>query len=90
MEGNNSPTFLTFKYTVSIAFLPTVNSSSLARQPYVSPDLPQKLLPAEVSAIVSSDFVTSVFSRVGLSASLTNPAILEGQCFLSGLSPLAD
>jgi hypothetical protein len=90
MEGNNSPTFLTRKYTVSIAFLPMVNSSSLARQPYVSPDLPQKLLPAEVSAIVSSDFVTSVFSRVGLSAPLTNPAILEGQYFLSGLSPLAD
>jgi hypothetical protein len=42
-------------------------------------------------AIASSDFMTRVFSRVGLSAPLPTPRpILEGRCFLSGLSPLAD
>jgi hypothetical protein len=39
-------------------------------------------------AIASSDFVTRVFSRVGLSA--PTPKHLEGRCFLSGLSPLVD
>jgi hypothetical protein len=40
--------------------------------------------------IASSDFMTRVFSRVGLPAPHPRPAILEGRCFLSGLSPLAD
>jgi hypothetical protein len=44
------------------------SSSSLARQPYVGPGLPQKVLPVKYPAIASSDFVTRVFSRVGLSA----------------------
>jgi hypothetical protein len=41
-------------------------------------------------AIASSDFVTRVFSSVGLSAPRQTPAILEGRCFLSGQSSLAD
>jgi hypothetical protein len=41
-------------------------------------------------AIASSDFVTRVFSRVGLSAPRPTPAIPEGLCFLSVLSLLAD
>jgi hypothetical protein len=37
------------------------SSSSLFRQPYVGPGLPQKLLPAKYPAIASSDFVKSLF-----------------------------
>jgi hypothetical protein len=59
----------------------TTNSSSLARQPYVSPGLPQKLLPAEVSAIASSDFVTRVFPRVGLTAPRSTPGYPGGPMF---------
>jgi hypothetical protein len=56
-------------------------SSSLALQPYVCPGLPQKLLPAKVSSIASSDFVTRVFSRLGLSAPRRTPSCPGGPMF---------
>jgi hypothetical protein len=67
----------------------TQSSSSLARQPYVGPGLPQKLLPAEVSSC-SSNFVTRVFQGGVVSPHAQAPAVMEGRCFLSGFSPLAD
>jgi hypothetical protein len=44
---------------------------------YVGPGLPQKLLPAEVPAIASSDF----FSTVGLSAPCPTPGYPGGRMF---------
>jgi hypothetical protein len=66
------------------------SSSSLARQPCVDPDLPQKLLPAKDPAIASSDFVTSLFQGGVVSPHAQPLAIPEGRCFLSGLSHVAD
>jgi hypothetical protein len=54
------------------------SSSSLARQPYVGPGLPQKLLPAEYLANDFSDFVTRVVSSVGLSAPRPTPGYPGG------------
>jgi hypothetical protein len=47
----------------------------------VGPGLPQKLVPAELSAIASSDFGTRVFSRVGLSAPRPTPGYPGGPMF---------
>jgi hypothetical protein len=41
-------------------------------------------------AIASSDFVASIFQDGVVNPTPTHPDIPEGQCFLSGLSPLAD
>jgi hypothetical protein len=49
------------------------SSSSLARQPYVGPGLPQKLLPAEVSGYCFFIFRDNSISRVGLSAPRPTP-----------------
>jgi hypothetical protein len=57
------------------------SSSSSARQPCVGPGLPQKPLPAKDPAIASSDFMTRVFSRVGLSALCPTPSYPGGPMF---------
>jgi hypothetical protein len=58
-----------------------IHSSSLARQPYVDPGLPQKLLPAEVSGYCFFRFRDKSLSRVGLSASRPSPGYSEGPIF---------
>jgi hypothetical protein len=64
------------------------NGSSLTRQPYVGSGLPQKLLPAKVSGYCFSDFVTRVFSRVGLSAPTPNPRLSwRADVFCQGCLP---
>jgi hypothetical protein len=60
------------------------SSSSLAWQPYVGPGLPQKLLPAEVSGYCFFRFRDKSFPRWRCQPHVQPPAILEGQCFLSG------
>jgi hypothetical protein len=57
------------------------SSSSWARQPYVGPGLPQKLVQIKYPAIASSDFATRVFSRVGLSAPHPTPGYPGGPMF---------
>jgi hypothetical protein len=64
------------------------SSSSLALQPCVSPGLPQKLLPAKESSYFFLRFRDKNLFQGGVVSPTPNPpAILEGQCFLSGLSP---
>jgi hypothetical protein len=65
-------------------------SSSLARQLYVSPGLPEKLLLAKVSGYCFFRFRDKPFPEWGCQPHAQPPAILEGRCFLSGLFPLAD
>jgi hypothetical protein len=60
-------TFIPISYDTWLLVHSSSSSSSLARQPYVGPGLPQKLLPAKYLANAFSDFVTRV-SSVGLSA----------------------
>jgi hypothetical protein len=66
------------------------SSSSLARQPYVDPGLPQKLLPAKVSGYCFFRFCDKSFPGWGCQPHAQPPATLEGRCSLLGLSPLAD
>jgi hypothetical protein len=57
------------------------SSSSLARQPYVVPGLPQKLLLAEVSSYSFFRFRDKSLFQGGLSAPRPTPVILEGRFF---------
>jgi hypothetical protein len=66
------------------------NSSSLAWQPYWVLASLRSFCQLKYPAIASSDFVTRVFPGWGCQPHAQPPAILEGRCFLSGLSPLAD
>jgi hypothetical protein len=57
------------------------NTSSSARQPYVGPGLPQKLLPPEVSGYCFFTFRDESFFRVGWSALRLTPGYPEGPMF---------
>jgi hypothetical protein len=67
------------------------SSSSSARQPYVGPGLPQKLLPAKDPAIASSDFETRVFFQDGVVSPTPNPRLSwRVDVFCYGCLHLAD
>jgi hypothetical protein len=77
--------------TNRLSHFTTSSSSSLARQLYVGPGLPQQLLPAKVIRLLLLQISwQECFPGWGCQPHAQPPAILEGRCFLSGLSPLAD
>jgi hypothetical protein len=58
---------------ILIIFVIVRSSSSLARQPYVGPGLPQKLLPAEVSGYCFFRFGDKSLFQVGVVSPTPNP-----------------
>jgi hypothetical protein len=67
---------------LNLASSPNYSSSlSSARQPYVGPGLPQKLLPAKVSGYCFFRFRDKIFSIVGLSAPRPTPGYTGGPMF---------
>jgi hypothetical protein len=79
-----------FKFNISTLYTCTYISSSLARQPYVGPGLPRKLLPVEVTSYYFFRFRDGFYPGWVCRPYAQSPAIPKGRCFLSGLSPLAD
>jgi hypothetical protein len=65
------PNFLHIEY----AGVYILSSSSLARQPYVDPGLPQKLLPAEVSGYCLFRFRGNSFFQGGAVSTAPNPRL---------------
>jgi hypothetical protein len=67
-------------FTITLLLL-LLLSSSLARQPYVGPGLPQKLLPAEVSSYYFFRFRDKSLFQGGLSAPRPTPGYPGGPMF---------